>query len=161
MSLTLTTIGPRPSSLGGYGPIINEKLLQLALDELEELKPMRVISGGALGWDTALIEAAIRLDIPFELYIPGYDYESKWPSSSQLRFRELMNKANNVRYIGNKYQSTLLYMRNKLLIDDCDMVLALYNGLKSGDTYTCIQYAKKKGKTILNLWSKFNGKKDK
>lgn len=44
------------------------------LDNLAHLKPDRVISGGAEGFDHCLAMAALRLGIPFHLYIPEPGY---------------------------------------------------------------------------------------
>ena len=50
--------GHRPSKLGGYSEQIHEKLVALAIGWLKKNEPSCVLSGMALGWDTALAEAA-------------------------------------------------------------------------------------------------------
>jgi len=40
-------------------------------------------------------------------------------------------------------------IRNEFMCDKCDILIACYNGDGSGETYNCIQYAKKNGKEII------------
>jgi hypothetical protein len=96
MELVLAGTGHRPQILGGYSQSVSNKLFKLALVEIEELNPTKVIAGGALGWDTAIAQAALELDIPLELHIPCLNYESRWPIYSQLKYKDILNKASNV-----------------------------------------------------------------
>jgi len=44
--------------------------------------------------------------------------------------------------------------RNIWMVDNCDLVLALWDG-SDGGTGNCIKYANKIGKPIVNLWDKY------
>lgn len=153
--MILVGTGHRPKYLGGYGKDIRHILEDICLIELKRLSPSLIISGGALGWDIALAKTAISLNIPLDMYIPCKEYESKWPLESQLIYREVLNKANNVIYISDTYHISLLNKRNKYMIDRADIVLALFNGNPKGGTYNAVRYAQLKGKHIVNLWEKF------
>ena len=79
--------------------------------------PELIISGGAKGADTYAREYAIRNGIPFIEYLPIYPiYGRKAP-----------------------------IIRDRLIVDSCDFLLAFWNGSSSGTRYT-LEYAKRKGK---------------
>jgi uncharacterized phage-like protein YoqJ len=43
-----------------------------------------------------------------------------------------------------------MYKRNEYMVDNSDIVMAVWNGKKSGTSYT-VEYAKKKGRRVLVL----------
>ena len=83
---------------------------------LEEL-PDAIVSGGAKGADTYAREFAIKKGIRLIEHLPDYA----------------------------KYGRAAPLVRNKLIIDDCDKVLAFWDG-KSRGTKQTLDYAEKKGK---------------
>lgn len=147
--------GHRPNKLGGYGMAADVRLVNLAEDWLEENRPDKVISGMALGWDTALACAAFNLDIPFIAAIPFEGQESRWPIESQKRFRTLLGVAEQVVYVCEPgYAPWKMQKRNEWMVDNCDRVLALWDG-SDGGTGNCIKYTNKVGKPIINLWENY------
>ena len=153
--------GHRPDKRGGYGPDVAGKLIALARSWLEPFVDIgvdKVISGGALGWDQALADAALWLNIPVELYLPFPGFEDRWPTESKLHLYSQMPQVLGVHYIcGPGYAGWKMQERNKAMVDDADKVLALWNG-STGGTGNCIAYANKAGKPIVNLWEIYNGK---
>lgn len=154
--MILVGTGHRPKYLGGYGKNISLLLEEICTLELKRLSPSLVISGGALGWDIALAKSAISLNIPLDMCIPCKDYDSRWPLESRLIYREVLNKANSITYMGNIYHISLLDKRNRYMIDKADIVLALFNGEERGGTYNAIRYAQLKGKEVINVWNMFD-----
>ena len=147
--------GHRPDKLGGYGMAAGVKLVNLAVDWLEENKPTKVISGMALGWDYALAAAAFDLDIPFIAAVPFKGQEKMWPKLSQDNYNVLLRAADEVIYVCEEgYAPWKMQVRNQWMVDNCDTVLALWDG-KAGGTGNCIAYAKKVGKPIINLWDRY------
>ena len=148
--------GHRPDKLGGYSIEVINNLTQLASDWLREHKPTKVISGMALGWDTALASAAVSNEIPLVAAIPFRGQESRWPDESQKEFNRLTDKAQVIVYVSEGgYAPWKMQVRNKWMVDHADVVLALYNGDASGGTYNCLEYAKKQQKQIVNLWETY------
>ena len=41
--------------------------------------------------------------------------------------------------------------RNRYMVDKSDIILAIWNGEKSGGTWNTIEYAQKKGKKIIYI----------
>lgn len=147
--------GHRPDKLGGYGhkPLVH--LVNLAEDWLEENKPEKVISGMALGWDYALACAAFNLDIPIIAAVPFKGQESRWPDESQRNYRALLKECEQVVYVcEDGYAVWKMQKRNEWMVDNCDVVLAMWNG-SPGGTANCVRYAEKAGKPIVNLWERF------
>lgn len=145
--------GHRPNKLGGYGEAAHSKVLETAYRSLEYLKPSEVISGMALGWDTALAEAALGFKIPLIAAAPFKGQESQWPEKSQKEYQRLLSFADKIVYVtDNGYSPSAMQVRNQWMVDNCDRVLALWNGDQSGGTYNCIKYAKSVRKPSTNAW---------
>jgi hypothetical protein len=66
----IAVTGHRPGKLGGYNADVLSRATLLAAKHLRALDPKEVITGMALGWDTACALAAIRLHIPFTAALP-------------------------------------------------------------------------------------------
>jgi uncharacterized phage-like protein YoqJ len=144
--------GHRPDKLGGYSIEVFKNLVLLSEDYLKLLKPDKVISGMALGWDQALAEATINLNISLLCAIPFVGQETVWKEESKIKYNIILNKANTIYYVDKDgYAPEKLQIRNEWMVDNADLVLALWNG-SSGGTYNCIKYAKRRFKPILNLF---------
>ena len=149
--------GHRPDKLGGYSKEVHNRLTTLACAGLGDIKGTvtKVVSGGALGWDQALAEAALRLDIPLVMALPFEGFECKWPKESQEFLHSLMNPAEVVFVSEPGYAAWKMQVRNKWMVDNSDLVLALWNGTDGG-TANCVRYAEKVGKPITNLWERWH-----
>lgn len=157
--MVLCGTGHRPNKLGGYGKLVFEELTMTACQGLGNVvgSVEKVISGGALGWDQALANAAIRLDIPLCLALPFDGFECKWPKESQELLHRLIKRADEVVLVSDgSYAPWKMQTRNVWMVEHADTVLALWNG-SDGGTANCIRYAEKVGKPIINLWETFNG----
>jgi uncharacterized phage-like protein YoqJ len=149
--------GHRPNKLGGYGLENEIKISKFAIEYLainrDEID--FVISGGALGWDTALAHAAHSVRIPYCMALPFRGFESRWPVDSQKYLDALMTMADDIHYVcEDGYAPWKMQKRNEWMVDKADSVLALWNGTDGG-TANCVRYAEKVGKPITNLWSEW------
>ena len=91
------------------------------IDIMSHLKhlPSSVVSGGAKGADTYAREFANKYNLPLTEYLPEYD----------------------------KYGKAAPLIRNKLIVDNCDCLIAFWDGQSRGTKFT-LDYAKEKGKPI-------------
>lgn len=145
--------GHRPNKLGGHAPEIISRLEALALAVLQKHRPTSVISGMALGWDTALAEASIKLGIPLIAAVPFEGQEKKWPAQSQKRYCLILKLAQQVHIVTKGgYSPWAMQLRNEWMVDNADLVSALWDGSEGG-TGNCIQYALKVKKLISNAWN--------
>jgi uncharacterized phage-like protein YoqJ len=155
--------GHRPDKCGGYTTATQLLLKEIAIDWLAALNPRGAISGMALGWDTAIVEASLHLGLPYVACIPFHGHESKWPSRSQRTYHEYLRKAANVIVCSSGlYSPYKMHIRNERMIDmalqygpgrNNSILLAMWNGSPSG-TENCILYARTRMETI-NGWSDF------
>lgn len=148
--------GHRPDKLGGYDDDTHMRLVRLAYGHIAEDPECRfVISGGALGWDQALARAAYTAGIRFAMYLPFEGFDIKWPKDSRGYLEWLCKCADEVKYICEPgYNPYKMQLRNEAMVNDADVVLALWNGT-TGGTANCLRYAEKVSKPIVNLWNKY------
>lgn len=153
--------GHRPDEIGGYTNDAYLKIVKIAYDFLKKnyAEIDVVISGGAQGWDMALADAARRLRIPYLMAIPFVGQEKVWPeigTYSQEFYNNLKTEAHEIHIIcKGGYEPYKMQVRNEWMVNNADMILAMWNGEKSGGTFNCIEYAEKKKKKIINLWEKY------
>lgn len=142
-------------------------LTELALFGLQRHAPTQVISGMALGWDTALAMAAIAHHIPLIAAVPFVGQESRWPPAQRLRYQKLLRRATEVVVVTEGgYAAWKMQKRNEWMVDRCDVLLALWDG-SSGGTANCLTYARQRhvGTPLLpavvidNLWSEWESRR--
>lgn len=114
--------------------------------------PDEVISGVALGWDTAWAIAALRLGIDLTCAVPFEGQERAWPPQSQQRYHKILRKSHRVEIVcKGSYSAAAMQKRNEWMVDNSDRVVALWDG-SSGGTGNCIKYAKRRNAEIDVLW---------
>jgi hypothetical protein len=155
--MILAGTGHRPDKLGGYDPYTSKKVLALAVRVVQRFRPEAVITGMAQGWDMALAQAAINCSVPFRAYIPFIGQEQVWPSATRLYYKALLDKAETIEICSTGgYTKASMQLRNQRMVDDCDVVAALWNG-SAGGTANCVAYAIFHGTPYINFWPHFLG----
>jgi uncharacterized phage-like protein YoqJ len=143
--------GHRPDELGGFTLLAWKRLVDVATDSLKQLRPSKVISGMAQGWDQALAQAAKDLEIPFIAAVPFKDQDAIWPATSKRRYANLLNAAESIVYVcAPGYAPEKMQARNEWMVDNSDGMVIIWNGKKHGGTWNCLEYAVKVGKPILH-----------
>jgi len=136
-----------------YSEEVLTLLYRLVRKELVTLKPDQVISGAALGWDTALALAGFSLQIPVILAIPFDGQEESWPPAARIRYRKMLERAEDVHFLNDApYEPEKIQARNEWMVDRADLILALWDGRKLGDVWNCLAYAELRLKPVKNLW---------
>jgi len=145
--------GHRLEILGGDRVITYAALKAYALQILPSYNPKEVISGMADGWDQALAEGSLELDIPFIAAVPFLGQESIWSPEAKEKYHRLLEAAKEVVIVcPGKFAPHKYHERDKWMVDRADKMLALWNGFKKGGTYSTIKYADKVKKPVLNVW---------
>lgn len=153
--MILAATGHRPNKLGGYSKEATFKLRKIAWEFLKMERPDKVISGMALGWDMAWAEAAIALNIPVIAAVPFPGQEKAWPEESQKRFKKILSQCERVEIVSpGPYKPYLLQVRNQWMVDNCDILIGLWDGT-TGGTYNCVKYSRKLGKPFINLYEEY------
>lgn len=131
--------GRRPQWLEGQEKNI-EKWLETQFDKLN---PDNIISGMAQGADQIAAWVAHDKGIKYRCYFP---YRKKLHAEQQF----LADEASYVYWMKNKYEGPQDYIeRDKKIVDDCDLLLAIWDGVETGGTWQTIKYAKEKRKEII------------
>ena len=148
--------GHRPVSLPGkYSEHTERALMSTADSILARYKPEKVVSGMALGWDTAVAQSAINRGISLIAAVPFESQSSKWPRTSQDRYQKLLDRANQIEIISSgNYSLQAMQLRNQWIVDRCDLLMALWHQDKSG-TKNCVDYALAINKPTFNCWDTF------
>ena len=153
--MILAGTGHRPDKLGGYDIQATMRVIDFATKKMAEQKPTLIITGMAIGWDMALAQAAINLNIPYHAYVPFVGQELKWPMSTRLYYKVLLNKAEHIKICcPGDYSKESMQIRNQMMVDDADLIGALWGGTPGG-TQNCLAYAIMVGKPYVNYWPQF------
>lgn len=146
--------GHRPDKLGGYN-IPNPTYLKVhdwLRAQLIQLEPRMVYTGMALGVDQWAAEICIELQIPFTPVIPFEGQEKVWPEASQRHYWDIMaHAATPIPVVtSEKYRRSAFQIRNVWVVNNCDLLLAVWDGTEGG-TKNCVDYAEKQGRAIIRL----------
>lgn len=147
--------GHRPNKLGGYDDRINKRAWfdnKLAEYLQSVTCPIEFIVGMAQGVDQWAAEYAVRNNIPFHAYIPFKGQEKMWPQSAQKRYSLILTWATSVKYICPLgYASWKMQQRNEAMVNDCNLLIAVWNGTPGG-TANCVAYANRIRKPIIRFF---------
>lgn len=111
------------------------------------------ISGMALGIDTYAAETVLKLreiypDITLECALPCRTQSNKWSAVNKERYNEILSKADKVTVLHEYYSYICMKDRDKYMVDNSDIVLAVWNGTPGGTAFT-VSYARETGKEII------------
>ena len=114
--------------------------------------------GMAEGFDLAAGEAVVSLmqehhDIILEACIPWPTFNTRFSTTDQQRYNNILTQATIIRYSGEAYHPTIFHHRNDMLIEEANIVVAWWNGGSGGTGYT-VKRAKKLGLIIKNIHPK-------
>lgn len=156
--------GHRPQKLGGYGPNPLARAISTRIgEELDRLRPERVISGMALGVDQWLAWLAVRRGIPFTAALPFTGQFTKWSQEQKEKYGQLLElcSAEVDTSLGHacdrchrtdwRNQMRHLYqVRNEWMVDRCTVLIAVWDGSNSG-TGNCVRYAENVGRPLVRI----------
>ena len=130
-------------------------LLAAAIDKAIEQGFKTFISGMAMGVDIWAAELVLeRKKKNKELHLiaalPHPNFESRRAADEIKRFNKIIAAADLVQQINDRYFRACYQVRNEWMVDRSALVIALFNGQKSG-TKNTIDYAKRKGVKVMNV----------
>jgi uncharacterized phage-like protein YoqJ len=116
----------------------------------------RFISGMALGTDQWGALAILNLkkkypNLLLEAAIPSRDFHESWSDKNKKQFMNILKQCDNIKYFANKYNLNNIYTRNRYLVDECQVLLAVWDTVPKGGTYRTITYGIKKNKSLIFL----------
>ncbi len=129
--------------------------LKLAKQWLAENRPQRVLSGLDLGWGLDVARAAQDLGIPVIAVVGHIGQADTWPKASCELYSRILGACAEVKLLDlGGYAPQKMQRRNEAMVNDCDLLLALWDG-GVGGTKNCISYAEIEGCPIENLWGRY------
>ena len=114
------------------------------------------ISGMALGFDIICAEMVLALKQKYSQIrligaIPCKTQDAFWKEKDKQRYKKVIEKLDNIRCLYDNYIGyECMFERNRFMINNSSLVIALYNGT-SGGTKKTLEYAKKCGLKIVML----------
>jgi uncharacterized phage-like protein YoqJ len=151
--MIIAVTGHRPNKLGGYSSHARKRLVDFAKETLVLKKPDKVLTGMAQGWDQAVARACVSLDIPFIACVPFRGQENTWTTEDIIQYRKLLQKAIDVRILfKGGYAPWKMHERNEWMVNNCQELMALWNGQQEGGTFNCVHFAKSVLLPIENVW---------
>lgn len=152
---------------------VRKEIEKNILDIIERTEEKEIVfySGGAIGVDQIAFEVVDGLkeviwfideDITIKnnIAIPFKDQDRLWRINDKERYKSQKKRADNVIYVDTekgyevsgtekgKYDVRKMQKRNEYMVDNSDILIAVFDGSKSG-TKNCIDYAKKHNKEII------------
>lgn len=111
-----------------------------------------VISGAAIGVDLAGANAAVITGRKLHMYIPFVGHGQTWKSFYKEEHNRLVKLATVVHAPNIPFSPDALLQRNKDMVDNCDLLLSLWDRSTTGGTFHAVQYAVSIDKPYINLW---------
>lgn len=113
------------------------------------------ISGGALGFDqmaAALIVAKREMgnDVRLIFALPCRDQDALWSERQKKLYQQLLNEADEIVYVADKYYDGCLKQRNRYMVDHAGHCLCAMLRSPSGTAQT-LNYAREKHLHIINV----------
>ncbi|MDQ2738954.1 MAG: NADAR domain-containing protein [Actinomycetota bacterium] len=119
-----------------------------------------LIDGMAMGADVVAAEAALGSGLRLWAYMPFPDQTARWPATWIRRQEEIRSKASRVVVLGDRPASAggrgryvqLLHGRNRLIVRDCDALIAVHDRSRTGGgTATTVDFAREVGLPIITV----------
>lgn len=113
-------------------------------------------AGGAMGFDTLAAFAVLEKKkkygyVKLHLYLPCHGQEKGWPENMKRAYYYVISSADSVRYAYDTYVNGCMHKRNRDMVNGSDLCVAYCGSDKGGTAYT-VDYAKKKGIEVINLF---------
>lgn len=143
--------------------LLSKKLTEI-ISSAKQNEVIYFRSGGAGGFDQIAFDVVERFKRVYrnrtiinEVDVPFENQYIVWSEEEQEEYINMLKTANKVIRVDRLdkykikgleqdiYHPAKMQKRNEFLVDNCDILIALWNGEKNGGTKNCLNYAKKQG----------------
>lgn len=151
--MKIAVTGHRPDKLNNdYAgtSILSESIYDELAAVVNRNTDVTIITGMALGVDTLFAWVGIDMKRPIIAAIPFIGQEKQWPDASQKVYRDILNNSLVTQKVISEpgYAAYKMQKRNEWMVDNCDGLIAVWNGTPGG-TANCVRYAQSKGTKIV------------
>lgn len=134
---------------------LKEKLTE-QIAKLAEAGVTDFFSGMAEGTDTYCAQIVLDLRrknpaLNLHCVLPCEGQADRWSDSARERYHMIVAQADFVDYVSRKYYDGCMLARNRRLVDQAGILLAVYNGERRGGTAATVRYARKAGREIIMI----------
>ncbi len=148
--------GHRPDKME-FGEKEIKQLLEKAIDDAISEGYVTFITGMAMGTDIWAAEIVLERrktnrDLHLICALPHPNFESRRSMREKIRFNKIIKKADLVTEINDHYFTGCYQVRNEWMVDRANLLIAVFNGQKSG-TKNTVDYARRKGLNVVNVLS--------
>jgi uncharacterized phage-like protein YoqJ len=126
-----------------------EDLVQASMSDFLDMFRLRptLISGLALGVDTIWAQVGLARNYDVIAAVPFLDQPSKWSTANQIIYREIIDRCKEVKVVcEGSYSPEKYIIRDRWMVDQCDLLVGYWDGTEGGGTYETIKYAEQVGK---------------
>ena len=81
--------------------------------------------------------------------IPFKEQARGWDIMEKIQYWELLRRSDRIVQVCDSYQRGCYHARNRYMVDNSDVLIAIYNGEPKGGTAYTVNYAQKQGKEIV------------
>lgn len=111
-------------------------------------------SGGADGTDCYAAEVVLSLRkknpaLKLHCVLPCKEQAEKWDATAQKRYYSILQRADSVTYVSQKYYDGCMIDRNHRLVESAGLLLAVFSGVRRSGTGATVNYARKLGREII------------
>lgn len=153
--------GHRPARLGGYAPNPIQNWVKQSLNDVIQ-KPINkeinwFVSGGALGVDLWAAEIVIEIKkqgkpVNFCIAKPFPSQASRWKEEAKAAYNNIIRKSDKIIEVsGGGFAAWKMHKRNRWMVDHSKYVIAVWDQVKKGGTWNCLEYALKKEKRVFAI----------
>lgn len=161
MFLTCGVTGHRPGRFSfGYNEDAQacrrlRAKLKTHLQEMAEGNVREFSTGMAQGVDMWAAQAVLELresipDLRLTCVLPCAGQARRWPPQARQRHMEILRRSDRTVLLQEEYTPRCMLERDRWLVDNAHLMLAVYDGGEGGTAYT-VRYAVSRGKRVLLL----------
>lgn len=111
-------------------------------------------TGMAYGFDlmagALILEMKEKFDLKLIAAVPFRGQEKAYNQENIKEYQRILSHCNDVIVCHEKFRRGIYHQRNRLMVDNSNLVIAYSNG--TGGTHYTVNYAQKKGVTVINLY---------
>ena len=137
--------GHRPPRLKGQEQEVRNWIKEQLINLKACYKDIVLLSGMAQGVDQIAAQEAISNGVPLKCY---YAYRRKLAELEKY----IVYAADEVIWLYDEYPGKHAYLdRDRRMVEDCDILLVVWDGIETGGAYETYKYAQELGKKIFKF----------
>ena len=128
--------------------------LNQTIESVIEQGTVSFYCGMAIGFD--LIAAAAVLEckkkhpkVKLIACIPCPEQDKYYSSSEREKYRNILQQCDDVIIVNERYFDGCMLVRDRFMVDNCEKIIAYFDGRSDGGTAYTVKYAKSKNREII------------